>query len=419
MFKEPTTARLEWKARYHGLLNENSRELERLRSARDANRSSDVGLERIARLLQARETHRRQLNDILGPLDLDSIDWPADAASLLNGKLPRSQGLSSYISNVFRDWAWNNGENEASLAAVESVLAAATDRDIGAVLTLGAGACRLPYDLHRRHSASRSIVVDFNPLLMHIGSSVVQGRPVDLYEFPLAPLDAESFAVPQTLAAPEQINGANFHFVLGDALNPPFAASSFDTVVTPWLIDIIPQDLRSFMPQVNRCLKKGGVWANTGSLAFFHKDETWRYSEEEVLELLEKCGFEVLAAERQSVPYLQSPYSGYGRVEKVFSFSARKIEDVEIPSPRAYLPSWILDTGLPVPASTEADISSSHHLLKAQVLATIDGKRTIKQISRILSRQYGLGKQETIHAVQRILIDAWEQFGGGDTGKDL
>ena len=116
---------------------------------------------------------------------------------------------------------------------------------------------------------------------------------------------------------------------------------------------------------------------------------------------------------------MQSPHSAFGRSEKIFSFAARKLADVAVPGPRDYLPNWILDTSLAVPASAEAAISSSHHLLKAQVLATIDGKRTIKQISRILSRQYGLGKQETINAVRRILIEAWEKSGFGDSAGDI
>ncbi|MGI9237157.1 MAG: methyltransferase domain-containing protein [Woeseiaceae bacterium] len=419
LFDEPTTARLEWKARYHGFLHENSLELERLRKARGAPNDNEVRRDRIARLLQAREQHRRQVSDILSPLELDGMDWPADGANLLHGKLPRSQGLSSYVDNVFRDWAWDNGENEALLAAVESVLGANPGANLGSVLTLGAGACRLPYDLHRRYAPTRSVVVDLNPLLLLIGREVICGGTVPLYEFPIAPLDASSFAVPQELSAPVPLDGENFHFVIADATKPPIAAGSFDTVITPWLIDIIPQDLRTFIPQVNHCLKDGGIWVNTGSLAFFHNDETWRYSEEEVVDLLEQNGFLVLAAERTSVPYMRSPHSAHGRRETIFSFSARKLKDVSVPSPREYLPDWILDTAMAVPASTEAAISSSHHLLKAQVLAEIDGKRTIRQISRSLARQYGLGKQETVNAVQRILLEAWQKSTSGNSGGDF
>lgn len=419
LFAEPTATRLDWKARYHGFLHANSLELERLRKAREDRQCSTTGRQRITRLLQAREQHRNQVCAILEPLDLDGIDWPADATDLLHGKLPRTQGLSSYKDNVFRDWSWENGENEALLAAIGNVTAAVPDAFAGSVLTLGAGACRLPYDIHRRNSTSLSVALDLNPLLLQVASRVILGNTIPLWEFPVAPLSANSFAVLRECAAPAPLSSGKFCFVLGDALNPPFVQGSFDTVITPWLIDIIPQDLRSFIPRVNQCIKTGGIWVNAGSLAFFHKNEAWRYSQEETLELIEESGFEVIAAERETIPYLQSPDSSYARFENMFSFAARKVRDVEVSPPAPYLPPWALDSSLAVPSATENAVSSSNHLLKAQVLASVDGKRTIRQIGRIISRQYGLGKRETIHAVTRILIEAWERSSMGDLEKGL
>lgn len=419
LFTEPATAMLEWKARYNGFLHANSVELERLRKARVDKHISKLGRRRINNLLRAREQHRNQVTNILAPLQLDGINWPADATDLLRNKMPKNQGLSSYMSNVFRDWAWDNGENEAQLDAIDSVLRADRRAGIGSTLTLGAGACRLPYDMHRRYKPELSVALDLNPLLLNIAASVIQGASVPLCEFPIAPLNEASFAVPQECRAPGPPGDSAFHYVLADAANAPFAAGSFDTVMTPWLIDIIPHNLRSFVPQLNRMLKTGGVWVNSGSLAFFHGDESWCFSEEEVLELVEKNGFEILSSERRSIPYLQSPHSAHGRVEKIFSFSAVKVKDVKAPVRQSYLPKWILDTSRPVPSSTESAISSSNHLLTAQVLAAIDGKRTINQIGRHLARQYGLGKTETVHAVRRILVDAWEETSVGGASGDL
>ncbi len=408
LFSEPANTRLEWKARYNGFLHANSAELERLRNARSVSQSSETGRRRISNLLHAHEQYRTQVTEILAPLGLEGIDWPADATDLLHSKLPKNQGLSSYIGNIFRDWAWNNGENEALIDAVDEVLSADRRDSIGSLLTLGAGACRLPYDMHRRYSPNLSVVLDLNPLLLQIASHVIQGENVSLYEFPIAPLNEASFAVLQECHAPVPLGDANFHYVLADALNPPFAKGSFDTMITPWLIDIIPQNLRAFIPCINRILTQGGVWINTGSLAFFHRDESWCFSEEEVLEMVAENGFEILAAERRTVPYLQSPHSAHGRTENILSFSARKVRDVDPPAAYSYLPDWILDTSQPIPSSTESAVNSSNHMLMAQVLAAIDGKRTINQIGRMVARQYGLGIPETIHAVKHILVDAWE-----------
>ena len=413
LFAEPMTTQLEWKARYHGFLHINSLQLAKLRKARDENRGTKTGRRRIALQLQACEQHRRQVSDILAPADLDGIDWPADATDLLSGKLPRAQGLASYTDNIFRDWAWNNGENEILYAIVERMLAATERKHVGSILTLGGGAGRLPYDLHRQLAPELSVVVDLNPLLVHVAATVTQGNALSLYEFPIAPLDADSFAVLQECRAPVPLSDAPLYFILADAINPPFAPASFDTVVTPWLIDILPQDLRVLIPRINHCLAKGGVWVNTGSLSFAHDDVAARYSQDEVLELLEENGFEVVYAEREKMPYLQSPYSAYGRIENVFSFAARKVRSVDAPERSSYVPEWILDTSLPVPASTEAVVHSSNHLLQAQVMTAIDGKHTIRQIARSIARQYGLGKRETTQAVRRILLELWEQNASG------
>ena len=56
--------------------------------------------------------------------------------------------------------------------------------------------------------------------------------------------------------------------MLADALRPPFAEGAFDTVVTPWLIDIVSENLTVFAARINRLLKEGGRWVNFGSLAF-------------------------------------------------------------------------------------------------------------------------------------------------------
>lgn len=408
LFADPDKTRLQWKARYNGFLHGNSMDLERLRQARSVSKGRKLSRQRIDQLLQARERYRNQIVDLLAPLELERINWPADSTALLQSKLPKNQGLSSYTSNIFRDWAWDNGENDALLEAVARVMDADPRSDVGSVLTLGAGACRLPYDVHRRYEPRMSVALDMNPLLLQVASRVIQGETLPLYEFPIAPLNQSSYAVLQACAVPAAITDANFHVVLGDALNLPFAKESFDTIVTPWLIDIVPQDLRVFLPHINECLTDGGVWVNTGSLAFFHRDESWCYSEEEVVELLEESGFELLASERRTIPYLKSPHSAHGRTEDVFSFIARKLRAVDSPRRMPYLPDWVLDTSRPVPASNETAVRSSNHLLTAQILAAIDGKKTIARIGRMLARQYGLGTPETIHAVRQVLINVWE-----------
>ncbi|MGI9258405.1 MAG: PqqD family peptide modification chaperone, partial [Gammaproteobacteria bacterium] len=296
------------------------------------------------------------------------------------------------------------------LGSVELALEHADRDQIGKILTLGAGSCRLPYDLHRRHNPELSVAVDINPLLLLLASRVIHGETVPMYEFPVAPIDHKSFAVRRTCSAPLPIGKSrgSFHLLFADALNPPFRNGVFDTVVTPWVIDIIPQDLREFIPTLNRVLKKGGIWVNTGSLAFFHKDPSWCYSEEEVLELIKAAGFEILSSERRKLRYLQSPHSAHRRVENVLTFSARKTKTIGPRHHYEHLPQWILDTDEPIPEHFEFSVASSNHLLSAQVLAAINGKRTIDEIGKLLSKQYGLESNEAENAVRRILVELYE-----------
>lgn len=413
VFRDPDGALLEWRARFNGYLHSSTAEQTRLAGALADPHCSKAAAARISTLRKAKEAQRRQIFELLAPLALDvpRASTAIDRTGLLYGKLPRQQGLVSYYDNVFRDWAWDNGENEILLDCLHRVLQPIAGYRAGKVLTLGGGAGRLSYDFHRRFAPDVSITLDLNPLLVLLASRVIQGQAVPLHEFPIAPLNRASFAVPWTCAAPEPLSGgtlANFAFVLGDGTQPPFKRGAFDTVVTPWYIDIVAQDLADCVRNVNRLLRSGGIWLNTGSLAFFHRNEAWCYSEEEALEVIRANGFEVLAHERKAIPYLQSPMSAHGRVEHVLSFAARKIAPADVPRPNPYLPQWIQEPYRPVPDLDEFVVASAHHLLKAQALAAIDGKRTLDEISALVARRYGLQRSEARSAVERILLEIFE-----------
>jgi hypothetical protein len=409
LFRDAEGVLLEWRARFNGYLHASSAEQARLQAALGDAHCSRAAAARIRLVVEAKEAQRRQIFELLAPLGLDSPRGTAalDRSGLLHGRLPRQQGLMSYYDNVFRDWAWENGENERLLGCIEQVLQALPGYSPGKVLTLGAGAARLPYDFHRRYRPELSLALDFNPLLVLLASRVLQGQTVPFYEFPVAPLDAASFAVLRRCAAPEALPAApaNFVLLLADGTQPPFRQACFDTVITPWYIDIVPQDLADCIRTVNRLLKDGGIWLNTGSLAFFHRNESLCYSEDEALELLKQNGFEVLRAQRDAIPYLQSPSSAHGRVERAFSFCARKVSQAGVPRPTANVPRWIREPGRPVPDLDEFVVASAAYLLKAQALAAIDGRRTLEEIAALVAKRYGLQKSEARGAVERILLE--------------
>ncbi len=67
---------------------------------------------------------------------------------------------------------------------------------------------------------------------------------------------------------PRHRRAPGLELVAADALQPPFADGAFDTVVTPWFVDIIGEPFARVAARVNLLLKPGGRWINCGSLAF-------------------------------------------------------------------------------------------------------------------------------------------------------
>ncbi len=406
VFEQPNLNLLEWKARLNGFLHLNQQSQLRLKEAQKDKRLSKTGQKRISKLLNATKQQVEQVLELLSPLNLtENTEHLNNSINTLQSKVPKVQGLDSYYDNIFRDWSWENGENLQLLDAIDNVLE--DYKQLGKVLTIGAGAGRLSYDIHQKYSPNYSILLDINPLLLFSACQAIQGNKFTLNEFPIAPLNKDSFFAEQLCCAPEDVK-QNIYYMFGDGMNPPFKPKSFDTIVTPWLLDIIPQNLKDYIPRINEYLAIGGTWLNTGSLAFFHKNQAWCYSEEEVIELLEKNGFEILSAKRSSIQYMHSPLSAHGRMENVFTFHAKKIKDVVIPPKYEYLPDWIKVPSKSIPKQYEQEIGSSEHLLQAQVLGAIDGVRSIEQIGELVAKQYNLQINEAIHAIRRILVDYFE-----------
>jgi SAM-dependent methyltransferase len=407
LFEYPELNLLEWTARLNGFLFLNQQSKLKLKEAQKDKRLSKIGQKRIAKLLESKNQQVEQVLEIISSLDLQkhNADELNNSINVLQSKTPSIQGLTSYYDNIFRDWSWENGENNQMLAVVDSVIPEKVT--LGKVLTIGAGAGRLSYDIHQKYSPEYSMLIDINPLLLFAGCKVIQGDSFTLNEYPVAPLNKNSFFAEQHCKAPEKMS-KNIYFMFADGMNPPVRKNSFDTVITPWLIDVIPQNLRDYIPRINACIPVGGAWINTGSLAFAHKQESWCYSEEELVELIEKNGFQIVSSNRTTINYMHSPLSAHGRTEAVFSFYAKKVKDVVVPPKYDYLPSWIKSTSIPIPKQYEQEIESSQHLLQAQVLGAIDGVKSIEQIGELLAKQYSLNTAEATHAVRRIMVDFHE-----------
>jgi ubiquinone/menaquinone biosynthesis C-methylase UbiE/uncharacterized protein YbaR (Trm112 family) len=407
LFADPDATLGEWRNRLHFSLQQLSHESQRLSAEVAAEDLRALARRRLEQQKKATDEHRNKLQQILAPIDVQSMQARYESHLAMRTRLPTDQGLNTYYANVHRDWAWGENENKASLEQISQVMQASGDAETGNTLVLGAGAGRLAYDLHRKTGSGQTVAVDFNPLLLLIASKMIAGETLKLYEFPIAPKSIDDFAVLQSLSAPE-IAGPDFSLILADVLRPPFAPGSFDTIVTPWLIDIISEDLPVFAARINRLLKPGGRWVNFGSLAFDHPKRARRYSAEEVLSIVEDTGFGKADSAQATIPYMCSPASRHGRQETVFTFCAAKNEEVSQPARHKALPDWIVLGTEPVPLLQSFETQALSTKIYSFIMSLIDGKRTIADMADLLERQELMTRKEGEPAIRNFLTRMYD-----------
>ena len=405
LFAEPDASLGEWRNRLHFSMQQLAGDAQRIQAELAADDLHALTRKRLEHQVKAIDEHRNMLRKILEPVDIQSMQASQESYLALRTRLPIDQGIQTYYANIHRDWSWGDDENEASINEIRTVLG--DEKHLGDTLVLGAGACRLAYDMHMQMDATRTVAMDFNPLLLLVAKSVMQGKNPELYEFPLAPKSLKDFAVSRKLSAPQTVR-EEFYFVFGDALRPPFAAGSFDTVVTPWIIDIVNETLPIQAARINNLLKPQGRWINFGSLAFDHPQRVRRYSAEETLAIVEEAGFATPAAREQSIPYMCSPASRHGRQETVFTFSASKIKNANAPARHKALPDWIVTGKEPVPLLQSFRSQAMSTQIYAFIMSLIDGKRTIGDMAQILEQQKLMTRQEAEPAIRTFLTRMYD-----------
>jgi uncharacterized protein YbaR (Trm112 family) len=412
LFAEPEASLAEWRSRIQFALQSLHHETRRLDAELKDKALRPLTKRRLERYKSAVGQHRRALQKLMQPLDVQSLSGNYESYLALRTRLPVDQGLNTYYANVHRDWSWGDAENEASIRQIRAVLH--EHAELGNVLVLGAGAGRLAYDLHMQFDCRHTVALDFNPMLLLVANTVTRGTTLKLHEFPIAPKSLEDDAVLRTLAAPAPVSG-NFHLVSGDALRPPFASGVFDTVVTPWLIDIISEELPLLGARINGLLRDNGRWLNFGSLAFAGPERARHYSPEETKGIVAECGFSDPYVAEATIPYMCSPASRHGRQEKVFTFSAYKEHQVESPKRHRALPDWIVTGKEPVPLSNSFRTQAMSTQIYAFIMSLIDGKRTVQDMAQVLEKQKLMSRAEAEPAIRSFLTrmydDAQKQSG--------
>lgn len=345
----------------------------------------------------------------------------ADVRSILEPRLPevvrpeahaRPDQLPAtldYLPYLYRDWGWPadaEGENERALATVEEVL---EDGHLGRTLVMGAGACRLAYDLHHRHPDAEFMVMDLDPVLFSAAHAVTHGQSLTIREANLEVGDLDQASKEWVLAAPQgPVDDDRFHFLVADAVNPPLDPGTFDTVLTPWFIDQGPEDVRDLISTLRLMLKPGGRWVNLGPLKYDPDVPiSRRFAKEELFDLAERAGFRVGRWESATGPYLVSRLNGRGKVEWVLAFSATSLEAPEEGSDSAAgPPPWLVFRHLPIPTFEGQEFFWSEASMVRMVVSSIDGRRTLDDIAVLVverAGQPGISMSQVRTAVRKCL----------------
>jgi hypothetical protein len=349
---------------------------------------------------KADEQQAQYLKKLLKFLDFEDIQME-ELLTYLQHR-PGPSALSPNFDNAFRDWCWGDEEVQIYLQSAQKCLGGSENFE--KVLCLGAGAGRLCYEFFIKNDVRASAFVDFNPLLLKISEQVIRGQSLHLYEAPTIPRELNQFKILRELKAPSPIkNGIDY--IVADARTTLFKPQSFNIVFTPWLIDAIDMNLFDFMKLINSYLPVDGHWISTGPLHLDKKDIFDHHLKQEIVELAQLAGFEIVSSDEVFAPYMKSPESGSYRNERIHSFNFKKMKDVDVTdfNPMSLEPSWIRNADEKIRLPIEALNLVRGHEVNARVLSLINGQNNLNQITQILQKDFG-GKEEQVKYLAAQII---------------
>jgi SAM-dependent methyltransferase/uncharacterized protein YbaR (Trm112 family) len=405
LFAEPSAALAEWRLRMDRLLRQWEADAARTTRALKVADLHPLTRRRLEKLVRAQGAHLGELTQLLTPLELGDIGSALETHLALRTRMPPAQGLTTYYSNLHRDWCWGDEENDASCELVAAALGPCAGSQL---LVLGAGGGRLAYDLHTRLTPTTTVALDVNPLLALAAQQIVHGAQLALHEFPLAPRQLDDVAIPRVLAAPSAVS-EGFYCVLADGLRAPFASDAFDVVVTPWFVDIVDEDLGLLAKRINRLLRPGGRWVIFGSLRFAHADPASCFSIEEAVAVIADAGFAPPGVVEATIPYMCSPASRHGRREQVVTIAANKAKRVATPERHTALPEWLVLSNQPVPLLEPFRVQTSTTQIYAFLMSMIDGRRTLRDMALLMEEKRLMPRAEAETAIRGFLIKMYDE----------
>lgn len=395
-------------------LEANAQELARQFERPGMPRSTRERLKGVRRSsLEQRDTLKR----VVAALEPEKIPMPAFFEHF-TGQAHTAPPLLEHFMNLHRDWSWGDAENSASVEAIAGLVP--PGYALGKLLVPGAGAGRLAYDLHQQLKPEATIATEVNPLLFLCAKRILSGGTLNLYEFPSLPVDYASYAIKRELRAPAGPIKGDFQLVLSDLAEPCFKPEAFDTIITSWLIDAVPFDIRVLFPLLNGLLKPGGLWLNLGP-TMYSAPLPRLYSPEETLDVVAECGFACETQFQRYFPHLQSPASAHHRVERLLGFRARKERSVAMPANKpteswGEVPDWLTKMSEPVDLQADLKTMAMMHRAAAEILDAVDGQRTLPELAQHLTAKLNLPQDFAQGFTRTTLLSLLEWVHSNPTG---
>ncbi|MEE4185580.1 MAG: hypothetical protein V2J12_07430, partial [Gammaproteobacteria bacterium] len=234
------------------------------------------------------------------------------------------------------------------------------------------------------------------------------------HEFPLAPASGAETAVARTLSAPAA-SRAGLYWVLGNALRAPFKPASFDTLVTPWLVDVLDEPLELQARRWNQLLRPGGRWIWFGSHVFRSADPAQRLAIEESQAIIAGQGFDTPQLVETEMPYMVSPANRHARQERVIVMTMTKTGKVKAPPRHVALPDWLVRGDQPVPATQSFQTQGAASRIHGFLFGLIDGKRSLEDMAILMEQERLMPKDEAMATLRNFLIRALEAGEGYST----
>jgi hypothetical protein len=235
--------------------------------------------ERLKNVIRAKTANLQTIADLMTPLrDTGTGTSPKEHIT--------ATGQFSAPHYLLRDWAWDTNEPQVMCDKIKEILP--PDLSMESLLVIGSGGCRESYILHEHYNCPLTVSTDIDPFKLLAASRIISGGELNLYQiFQNNIRDAHDNVSYWKLRAPHRLDNG-FHFMLSDARRLPVAANSFHVVFTPFIIDEIGEDFRTFAADIFEVTKPGGYWVNYGVMTF-RPDIS--YTGEEVLSIVEESGF--------------------------------------------------------------------------------------------------------------------------------